>query len=450
MCTENLTMRCGFGKKEITPPMDHPMAGYFASRYVKGVIDPLYARATMFDNGKEKSMIISLDLIYLDQGLSFDIRNQVAAELGMDVNSILINSSHTHTGPMATPIPEYETYIAYLKEQTYGAALEAAKDLEPAKLFYAKTEAKNISFIRRHRMKDGSIMNYPSKVIDQIDHRIGTPNEGLYLLKVVRQNADDIYLFCFGTHADTIGGSYVSADWPGYACSILEAAIPGAKAQFLLGPEGDVNHNDFLNPVNRGKAVPIWDEHAEKFKLAHPRHMGRVIAGQLLTICDKAAEVEGTDISFSVQKVDLATNRPEVTEEMIADAQKLMDIYNEWLANPDGRPRPVDVQKVLGARRILNARTLPETEDFRVYGMKLGDFVIATLPGEPFTQLGVRIYEGAGYEKMMVLCNTNGSCGYIPTKDCFDDGGYESNSSRFQYGSDDRLVNGALAAVKEL
>lgn len=82
--------------------------------------------------------------------------------------------------------------------------------------------------------------------------------------------------------------------------------------------------------------------------------------------------------------------------------------------------------------------------------MKIGEFVIATLPGEPFTDLGRQIRAGAGYDKMMVFCNTNGYCGYIPTRDCFDDGGYESNSSRFMMGSDDRLVDGALAAVKEL
>lgn len=450
MCTEEkLTIRVGFGKKEITPPMGHPIAGYFAPRYTQGVIDPLFARATMFDNGKEKTMIIALDTIYLDQGIGYDIRNKVAAELGLDVNAILLNCSHTHTGPSVTTSDKDASYVAYLKELVYAAAIEASKDLTPARLFYAKTEAKNISFIRRYKLKDGTVKTNPGKFIDMLDHPIGKANEGLYLLKIVRDGADDIYMFCFGTHADTTSGELISADWPGFACSILEAAIPGSKAVFLLGPEGDVNHWNFMAP-NRGRPITGYITDEIEKRTAHARYMGRVIAGNILAVCDKATEINGTDISFAMQKVALATNRPEVTEEMTAEAQKTMDIYNEWVANPGDRPRPTTVKNVLAARRILNAPTLPESEDFGVYGMKFGDFVIATLPGEPFTNLGDRIYAGAGYDKMMVLCNTNGTCGYIPTKDCFDDGGYESNSSRFLMGSDDRLVEGALTAVNNL
>ena len=449
MCTENLTMRCGFGKQEITPPEGHGIAGYFAPRYVKGVIDPLFARVAMFDNGKEKSMIIALDTIYLDQGIGYDIRNQVAAELGMDVNAILINCSHTHTGPNVSTGEKDAEYIAFLKKQAVAAAIDASKDLTEARLFYAKTEAKDISFIRRYKLKDGSVKTNPGKFVDMLDHPIGKANEGLYLLKIVRNGADDIYMFCFGTHADTTSGELISADWPGFACSILERAIPGSKAMFVLGPEGDVNHYNFMAP-NRG--MPKKDHITDPIEkqTAHARYMGRVIAGNILAVCDKATEISGNDISFAMQKVELATNRPEVTEEMTAEAQKVMDTYNEWVANPGDRPRPTTVKSVLAARRVLNAPNLPESEDFGVYAMKLGDFVIATLPGEPFTQLGDRIYAGAGYDKMMVFCNTNGTCGYIPTKDCFDDGGYESNSSRFMMGSDDRLVEGAIAAAKVL
>ena len=450
MCTENFAMRVGYGKKEITPPMGHPIAGYFAPRHTKGVIDPLFARATMFDNGKEKAMIIALDTIYLAYSIGLTIREKIAAQLGMDVNAIIINCSHTHTGPSVIPNDENESYIAFLREQAVEAAIEASKDLCDAKLFYAKTEAKGISFIRRYLLKDGTVKTNPGKFVDQLVRPIGEANNGLYLLKMVREGADDIYMFCFGTHADTTSGEQISADWPGFACSILERAIPGSKAMFILGPEGDVNHYNFLAP-NRGRPVTEHITDPIEKQTAHARYMGRVIAGELLSVCDKAAEVVGNEISFGAQEVVLGVNKPTgITPEMFAEAQKVIDTFNEWNANPGDRPRPVTVKSVLAARRILNAPTLPDSESFYVHGMKIGDFVIATMPGEPFTELGRRIYNGVAAEKMMVLCNTNGTCGYIPTKDCFDDGGYESNSSRFICGSDDRLVDGAIAVAKAL
>ena len=139
--------------------------------------------------------------------------------------------------------------------QAQCAAGQAFNDLAPARLFYAKTEAKGISFVRRYRMKDGTFATNPNwKKSDRIDCAIGKPNEDLRLLKICREGADDLYMVHFGTHADTVGGKYISADWPGFVCSILEAAIPGSRGMFLLGPEGDANH---FNPYKekRGKVI---------------------------------------------------------------------------------------------------------------------------------------------------------------------------------------------------
>ena len=436
---------CGFGQRDMTPPMGHPVSGYFEPRYASGVIDPLYTRAILFDNGEKKSLIIALDVCWINAKNCADVRDRIAKELNMDADAILINGSHTHTGPDTDPVCEYQQY---LKDQLVGAALDAAANMAPARMFYGETEAEGISFIRRFLLNDGTVKTNPAKQVPMIERPLGTPDETLRLLKIVREGADDLYMFNFNTHVDTVGGDEICSDWPGFACTILEAAIPGSKAMFVLGPQGDVNHTNFLCKEPHYGCDKYDRVRTEK--AAHARFMARVIAGKVLTICDKAAEVSGSDISFGSQKVDLMVNRPEVTEEQLKEAKALLDAYDAWYANPGDAPRPYTIKSVLGARRIFNLQSAPDFESYHVYGMKIGDFVIATLPGEPFTGLGRQIFAGAGYEKMMVFCNTNGYCGYIPTKDCFDDGGYESNSNRYKSDSPDRLVNGALAVVKEL
>lgn len=445
---------CGFGKKEITPPLGTPLVGYYKPRFSKGVIDPLIARAAVFQSGDVKSAILTVDLCLLSLAICDELRKLVSDGLGIPEDAILINISHTHTGPLTgkdfgSGLEAAPEFLDFLKQQVYGAAQEALQDLAPARIFYAKTKAEGISFIRRFRLKDGSVKTNPGKQRDMIDHALGEPNEDVRLLKIVRDGADDIYITQFGTHPDTVGGEYVSADWPGYVCSILEAAIPGSKAMFLLGPQGDVNHNNFF-AADTGRVISVRRDVDFRETAAHARYMGRVIAGNVLAVCDKAEEIAGADISFGAQKVQFPVNKPEVTEEMIEEAVETLAIYDEWAADPGDRPRPVTVKRVLEAKKTIAAPNLPDFDTYRVYGMKLGEFVISALPGEPFTEIGNRIYDGAGVEKMMVLCQTNCSCGYIPVSSAYNDGGYEANSSRFAKGTDDVLVSSALDVLKKL
>ena len=54
-------LRCGFGRKEITPPLGTPLVGYYKPRFAKGVIDPLYARAAAFEADGEKCLVHSYE-----------------------------------------------------------------------------------------------------------------------------------------------------------------------------------------------------------------------------------------------------------------------------------------------------------------------------------------------------------------------------------------------------
>ena len=441
---------CGFGKRDITPPMGHPMAGYFAPRHAKGVIDPLFARAMVLDNGKQKAVMISLDIVRLGNEVGDPIRERVAAALGIESDAVLICVSHTHTGPEVREFALEGEYGTYFREQIFEAAMEASKTMVPARLFFAETEAKGISFIRRYMLKDGTVKTNPGKMVDMIDHALGTPNEGLRLFKIVRDGADDIYMFNFNTHADTVGGEYICSDWPGFACNILEAAIPGSKAMFVLGPQGDVNHHNYFAP-KAGHVSAVWDEKAEKDHTSHARYMARVIVGQLLTVCDRAVEIEGNEITYGSKEVTFDVNKPTgTTPEMLAEAQKVLDTYNEWYANPGDRPRPTTVKSVQSARRLINMQDAPDSESFRVFGLKIGDLVIGTMPGEPFTDLGREVYNAIGAEKMMVISHVNGSCGYIPVKAAYEDGGYESNGNRYQKTTPERLVGAVIDVLKNL
>ncbi len=441
-------MQCGFGKREITPPLGTSMAGYFKTRFSQGVIDPLFVRATLFREGEKRALIMAMDLCGINKAWADRIREKVGKTFDIDPDAILINGSHTHTGPIFQSAPATGTvvdpnYVAFLEEQALCAAGEAVADLAPARLFTAETHAKGISFVRRYLMKDGTYKTNPHPdSADQIDHAIGEASDKVRVLIVRREGADDIYLVNFGTHPDTVGGSYISADWPGYVCSTLEGAIPGSKCMFLLGPQGDVNHFTPFLP-KRGRLMS--EKHKEDFRerALHARYMGRVIAGSVLTVCDRAEEIGNEGIDFAKEEMLLPSNR--ITEG-IEEARKITERHRAGEPYSDN----LTYAQVVESYRRIRMFEAPPFMSYHAYALRIGEFAIVGVPGEPFTELGARIYASSPFKHTMTCCMTNAGCGYVPNSASFDEGGYEMNNCNYVRGADDAYVAAAEKALKAL
>ena len=70
-------MKTGFSKRCITPPYGIAIGGYFRPRRVKGVLDDLYARVVVFDDGESYATIITLDLIDLPENMFERIKDAI-------------------------------------------------------------------------------------------------------------------------------------------------------------------------------------------------------------------------------------------------------------------------------------------------------------------------------------------------------------------------------------
>ena len=437
---------CGFGKRDITSPRHAPIVGYYSERRVKGVIDPLFVRAAFFQSGETRALILTFDLCLIEREWVTRIREKVGAAFSIDPDAIFVNASHTHTGPLtgkdfASELEVDPAYLDLLVEQAFCAAGEASEDLKPSRLFYARTEAKGISFVRRFRMKDGSVKTN-AKNAEEIDHALGEPNEDLRILKIQREGADDIFMVNYGTHADTVSGEYISADWPGFVCSILEAAIPGSRGMFLLGPQGDVNHcNRFAE--NKGMVVSERKEEDYREAVAHARYMGRVIVGELLKVCDRMEELNNEGISFAKTEMRLPTNR---IKEGIEEAERINALYLAGRKKEEG----IKQSQIVEARRLIRMLNAPDFYTYPAFALKIGDFVISGGPGEAFTDIGREIYAASPFKHLMVCCQINVSCGYVPSGSAYEEGGYEVNTCSFKKGADVAYVEASVAALKAI
>lgn len=87
--------RVGAAKVDITPTADEMPKQYL------GVLDKLYARTIVIDNGHTSAALISLDAGVIPTPLWKNVSDRMEKELGIPAVNVLITATHTHSAPMA-------------------------------------------------------------------------------------------------------------------------------------------------------------------------------------------------------------------------------------------------------------------------------------------------------------------------------------------------------------
>lgn len=444
-------MKTGYSKICINPPYGAPIIGYYEKRCVKGILDDLFVRTLVLDDGKVRSAVVALDLCLLPQEYFDAMKTAVAEATGIDENAVFINCSHTHTGPLvgrdfASDQESSAAYDSYLISCVRDSAVYALQDLKESTFETAETEAKRISFVRRYRMKDGSVATNPGVKNPNIDHALGEPNETVKLLKILREGGKDIYLVHFGTHPDSVGGEYISADYMGFVCKTVEAAIPNTDCMFLLGFQGDVNHVN-VAPTPGEAAISTIDFDSVPRSIRHAEHMGRVIAGAVLSVCSVTEPCEVSVIRFGTATVELPSHQE---NDRLEEAKAIMALYEAGRASELPYKEMELTTVVAEATRIVNLQNGPESFTFGMAAIAFGDIVFAGIGGEPFTEIGNRIRAISPFKNTFLCALTNSSTGYIPTTKAYAEGGYEARSSSLKPGGDEIIVEGMKKLLQSL
>ena len=94
-------MRAGFGKAELTPPLGVELAGYgyYLQRRAAAVTDPLYARALLLEQGEQRALLVSCEVLGLSRPVCDAVIRHAREALGCAEAAVTIVSVHTHTGP---------------------------------------------------------------------------------------------------------------------------------------------------------------------------------------------------------------------------------------------------------------------------------------------------------------------------------------------------------------
>ena len=440
-------LKAGFGRIDITPPFGVSVQGYFEKRYADGILDPLLATAVAFDDGEHRAVVISVDVIGFNQLLMDRIRPMVAQAIGTEKEAVFICCTHTHLGPgltnpekQNTGVEENDVYVLNTFEKKLcDVACLAVQDLAPAKLSYTRGEVKDVAFVRRFVMKDGSYRTNPGWQNPDIDHALGTPDENSSLLIIKRENAPEIGIVNFQVHPDVIGGCKLSADYPKFVRDTYDTLIPNSRCMYINGAQGDTNHVDVR--LGEDKCRGGYDR---------SRYMGRKIAMSVIANYELAEPLEGEKIAFAQKSVFTKFNKGR--PDQIDEAVRIAKIYEEQGAaaavpHLTGMAR---TEVVAEATRIVRLMNYPDEKELYVTAVSVGDVVFAGFPGEPFTDIGRGIKANSKFTLTIPACCANGYEGYYPMQSAYDEGGYEARTARYVAGTAEKLIETSTEIVNNL
>ncbi|MDX1618128.1 MAG: neutral/alkaline non-lysosomal ceramidase N-terminal domain-containing protein [Balneolaceae bacterium] len=403
--------KAGIARTVITPDQPMWMSGYSSrNRPSEGTLHDLWAKALALEDADgRQAVLVTADLRNFPKNLSDRIRDRVAERFGLTRAQILLNGSHTHSGPLLNTIRNYDYYISALNAEQqervrqYSEALvgrivnlvgSALRSLEPAALYAGNGVARFA--VNRRNNEEGEL--------EGLTELAGPSDHSVPVLKVVDRSGELMAVaFGYACHPTTLNFYRWSGDWPGFAQLQLERDHPGATALFFQGAGGD------QNPLPR-RSVPLAEQYGREMAAAVERVLDeeglmRPLSGQLRT-------------GYSEVELQLSTPPSEETLRELAEGA------------PDSRrgrwaSRQLD--------KLERGEPLRRTYPYPVQIWRLGEQTLIGLGGELVVDYAIELKRIFG-QQIFVLGYSNDVMSYIPTVRIIREGGYEGASSQMVRG----------------
>jgi hypothetical protein len=382
--------------------------GYYIERRWQRIHDDLHATALVIDDGQQRVVLITLDLMVIDAAFTQLTRQRIHELTGIPFEAIQLTCSHSHNAPAAGGLlgvgecdPVYEDWAS---RQAATAAMVAWNGRVPAHLSTARGELTGHSFNRTR----------PAGVVDTTVTTLKVESvEGRPLAFVVN----------FGAHPTLSTDLHpfdVSRDVPGEVCDLIEQAVPGVIAMYVQGACGDVN---FLR------------EYIDEERRHEP---ARLLASVALESQAEAATMHSQLVASASEIARLPTRRwlrEEIQRDRVeaerrlasSDATDWRETIGKSMTNrPDDmvtRHGGDEVKAVMAMARfhlewtsriLVDLDTRPEWLETEVQTIRMGDLFITANSSEFFSPFALEVRRRAGVPELMLACYSNGRIGYLP------------------------------------
>lgn len=418
-------IKAGAAKVDITPHVVELPQGYL------GILDRIYSRAIVIDDGDSIAALISVDAGAVPDEVWRSVTTALESELGIPSAHVLLTATHTHSVP-----------------RTAGDAY-AEKIVQSVRLAHERRKPARIGF-----GTGASYINVNRNIIDpetrrwwEGPNRDGPSDKTVAIIKLESLTGEPIAVYYnYAMHAVVAGQlDLVSGDVPGTASRYIEDSFDDRiVALWSSGAAGDQN--------------PLYFQ--QTYDLREIR------------IRDYAAR--GIDISNSMPPGGQGLDRSDPTVIRLMEEQKQMILSMGQFLGEEvksvmrGMKRMATEIRISGGQRIVSCpgRTrldsgragFPgEYEDagpveIRLGLLRLGDIMIGAVNAEVFNLIAQRLKNESPYARTMLATLTNGLArsGYIPNDAAYGMYTFEVLSSRLKPGcAESAIVDGILDLMND-
>jgi neutral ceramidase len=395
-------LQAGFARTDITPSLGTPLGGYpVEDRVAEMIRDPLHANALVLECNGLKVALVSLDWIIIEQAEVEIIRQSIKAETSIQPENITVFAIQTHSAPRTLSAfgwgDKVEEYVEDAIPQIVAAVVEADARTEPVTVGIATTYS-DVGINRRQIREDHTV-------------GLGVNPWGPYdpVMTVLRFEGCQgpvATLVHYGAHPTVLSGKsrVVSRDWPGIMVERMEELI-SAPVLFINGAVGDVApRTNNLAAVGDGEAALL--------------EVGTRAATDALRAYRAIKEFRGMELDVLTRKI-FFPYRPlpdlEIAQQAVLTAE----------ANKDRWGQPMCDYRHWQAVVEAHSDERQTGTHFLQTITRLGPVALVPFPGEPFSEICLRLRHASPFEHTLCASTTNGSFGYFVTRESLHRGGYE-------------------------
>lgn len=407
----------GFAAADITPPLGSQMAGFDARKGVaESVHDPLNARALVLDDGKTIVALVSVEVIGVSAEFSAKVRQEIQKQTGIPFEHIVFSATHTHCGPVT---------IKHFFNQ--GQELDA-KYLQRLSDGIVRSVVEANSSKKARRLRSGMIpipgiaVNRRTENGQPID-----PDAGVLLIEELDGSLAAIAVN-YACHTTVLGPNTlaITGDFPHYMIERFKETLgPQVFPLYFNGAEGDlsIGHKSDLSAVGVIASFRTFEKAEE---LGH--RLADAVLDGIKNLSDERVELR---VERRIVQLPLKQYRP--LSEMTKLREEAFNAMQQSEGIVDQTTQLKLKQRSLFSRieeyyaRIFNESGVLDVE---MIGVRIGDTVVISLPGEVFTAIALNIRKQSKFPKTMFLGLANDYIGYVQTPESSASAGYEVVASR--------------------
>jgi neutral ceramidase len=417
---QNTALRVGAAKVDVTPAPNELPKNY------DGILDHIYSRAIVIDNGTASAALISVDAGGIPDPIWQAVSKQLETELGIPARNVLLSATHSHSVPGQPAGP-------YIQKIVESVRL-AKQRLAPARVGYGT----GVSYINVNR----NIIDPKTRRWWEGPNYEGPSDKTVAVIKFESLSGEPLAVYYnYAMHGVAAGQlDLVSGDAPGTTSKYIEDSFDDkVVALWSSGAAGDQNPLYFQQTYDL-REIRIKDYAKRGIDISNSMPPG----GQGLNKKDP------TVIKLMNQQKQMILSMGQFLGEEVMHVMRGMD-RTESNIRVDGRFKTVSCP---GRERTNEGRAGFPGEykpagpvDIRLGLLRLGDIMIGAVNAEVFNPIAQRLKKESPYARTMMATLTNGSArsGYIPHDAGYGMYTFEVLSSRLQPGcAESAIVNGIL------